>query len=441
MRRLSASAWLVLLPMLLCAAPAWADGPLFTDTCNTLSWTANTEVDLAGYNLYDRTSLSNPYTKIGTVGLQITSVPCSQFNFNMGQHDVSITAFDTSGNESAHATDVPFYLAHNLVTDLHVTAVTSTGVTLTWTEVDGGNGLPASYDVRLATPTISWGSAASVTSGTCATPVAGTSIGASKSCTVTGLSTTTPYQFELVPYSGTLGQPGVIFGPLSNITGATTGGSVPGATRTLMASDAFPGANGALPSPWQGGYAAGFMGTPQITSHTVYGSVVGVEYYAAYVTPTPATQYAVIKVDTLLTTGTAASQLGVMLRATAPPTVSFVLLFLQKQVGGSGITAQLATYTSGVWSTIASDSSATWSATDLLIAEANGTTYNLYRSASGVETLLLSSPITDATFASGYTGLFSWIGPGGTITDAKIGLFEMGTLVSGTVDICGCDNH
>src|SRR5437868_6224643 len=76
------------------------------------------------------------------------------------------------------------------VTDLAAAAMTDTSATLTFTEVDDGTGAPASYDVRgVPGASITWGaSAPSVTRGTCATPVAGTTIGAKRTCTVLGLA-------------------------------------------------------------------------------------------------------------------------------------------------------------------------------------------------------------------------------------------------------------
>ena len=85
------------------------------------------------------------------------------------------------------------------VTDLAVAATTDTSATLSFTEVDDGVGGPASYDIRLApTPLVWGGTVPSVKRGTCATPVAGTAIGARRSCTVLGLTTGTAYDFELV---------------------------------------------------------------------------------------------------------------------------------------------------------------------------------------------------------------------------------------------------
>ena len=115
-------------------------------------------------------------------------------------------AFDSSGNEGQPSTEIPFIIiADSAITNLTITAITTTGMTIQFQEVDGGTGLPASYDVRYDTPLIDWGTAPSVASGTCSTPVAGVTIGALLSCTITGLSTTTPYQIQIVPFRGTLG--------------------------------------------------------------------------------------------------------------------------------------------------------------------------------------------------------------------------------------------
>jgi len=107
------------------------------------------------------------------------------------------------------------------VTDLAVAATTDTSATLSFTEVDDGTGAPASYDIRfLPTPLVWGGAVPSVKRGTCATPVAGTAIGARRSCTVLGLTTGTAYDFELVSYRGTL-MVNAVFGPLSNVASGT----------------------------------------------------------------------------------------------------------------------------------------------------------------------------------------------------------------------------
>src|SRR3989440_439477 len=120
------------------------------------------------------------------------------------------------------------------VSDLAAAAMTDSSATLTFTEVDDGTGAAASYDVRsVAGASITWGSSApSVTRGTCATPVAGTTIGSKRSCTVLGLSPSATYSFQLVAYRGTL-RVNAVFGPLSNT--ATSEGKRGTATVTVTA--------------------------------------------------------------------------------------------------------------------------------------------------------------------------------------------------------------
>jgi len=133
------------------------------------------------------------------------------------------------------------------VTDLAVVGVTDTVATLAFTEVNDGTGLPASYDIRFGVAPISWGgSLPSVTRGTCATPVAGSAIGALRKCTVLGLQPSTTYQFQLVAFRGTLNL-NAVFGGLSNIAGATTSPSTtsadsaprPGPTDPIILQDGF----------------------------------------------------------------------------------------------------------------------------------------------------------------------------------------------------------
>ena len=123
--------------------------------------------------------------------------------------------------------------APGTVSDLSVSAVESNSVTLSFTQVDDGTGKPASYDVRYAVAPISWGDAASATSGTCTTPVTGTGIGSRLTCTVLGLSASTNYNFQLVAFRGTLNM-NAVFGGLSNIVLTTTSNTTtPVATVTV----------------------------------------------------------------------------------------------------------------------------------------------------------------------------------------------------------------
>src|SRR5205809_257381 len=116
--------------------------------------------------------------------------------------------------------------APSAVTDLAVAGTTDSSVTLSFTEVNDGTGNPAGYDVRYAAGAISWGSATEVSRGTCATPMAGTTIGARRTCTVVGLSASTAYGFQLIAFRGTLNV-NAVFGGLSNVASGTTAAGAP----------------------------------------------------------------------------------------------------------------------------------------------------------------------------------------------------------------------
>jgi hypothetical protein len=125
------------------------------------------------------------------------------------------------------------------VTDLAAVGATDTSMTLTFTEVNDGAARPASYDVRFGVAPLSWGSASSIARGTCKPPVAGTSIGAKRSCKVRGLDPARRYQFQLVAFHGTLNVDAV-FGALSNVASGTTATST-AAVASLTVSPASAG--------------------------------------------------------------------------------------------------------------------------------------------------------------------------------------------------------
>jgi uncharacterized protein YjdB len=124
------------------------------------------------------------------------------------------------------------------VSNLTVAGVTDSSVTLSFTEVTDGTGQPADYAVRWAQGGLSWVSATDVTRGSCAVPVAGTAIGATRTCTVLGLQSGTGYQFQLVAFRGTLNVDAV-FGGLSNVaSGTTVPSTAPVATVTVSPASA-----------------------------------------------------------------------------------------------------------------------------------------------------------------------------------------------------------
>src|SRR3989449_265549 len=94
------------------------------------------------------------------------------------------------GGSAAITVTVPASTSPGTVTDLAVAGVTETSVTLSFTELDDGNGAPANYDVRTAVgSTLTWwlANGALNKNGTCASPMAGTAIGTKRACTAVGL--------------------------------------------------------------------------------------------------------------------------------------------------------------------------------------------------------------------------------------------------------------
>ena len=96
------------------------------------------------------------------------------------------------------------------------------GAAITFTAVSDGTGQPASYDLRYAAGSISWGSANSVSAGSCKAPIAGAAVGSTVHCTVLGLAPSTSYQFQVVAFRGSLNSGSAVFGSLSNVASAAT---------------------------------------------------------------------------------------------------------------------------------------------------------------------------------------------------------------------------
>src|SRR6266545_7392706 len=143
-----------------------------------------------------------------------------------GTATITATSEGQNGTAAITVTTVPTVSNPAKVTDLAVASVTTNSVTLAFTEVNDGAGQPAKYDFRYAVGTISFGVATDVAQGTCVRPVLGISIGATRTCTILGLTPATGYQVQLVSYRGTL-DVDAVFGPLSNVASGTTAASTP----------------------------------------------------------------------------------------------------------------------------------------------------------------------------------------------------------------------
>jgi hypothetical protein len=128
------------------------------------------------------------------------------------------------------------------VSDLTVSATASASGTLSFTQVDDGTGQAANYELRYAVAPMTWATATSATSGTCSTPVIGTGIGTTLSCTVLDLLPSTSYSFQVLAYRGPLNA-GAVLGGLSNVAVASTAAPAPPPGGTLLFQEDFEDAN------------------------------------------------------------------------------------------------------------------------------------------------------------------------------------------------------
>ena len=187
-----------------------------------LTWNVSVDnVGVAGY-------------KIFRAGAQIgTSVGTSYSNTGLTAstaYSYTVAAYDAAGNNSGQSSaasattqaTMPPVGAVGTVSNLSAAATGANGATLSFTEVTDGNGQPAKYDIRFSSVGALWGGAPSVTQGTCASPLAGTLVGATKTCTVLGLLPSTDYQFQLASFRGTMNVDAVFAASPSNVASART---------------------------------------------------------------------------------------------------------------------------------------------------------------------------------------------------------------------------
>lgn len=157
------------------------------------------------YNLASQDDLNSALGRITTVESKLLSL------------DTRVTALDTrvSALELPPTPPPPITTAPLTVTDLTVSSPTTSSLLVTFTEVSGGAGSPANYELRYSTGNLVWGTA---------TPwpvLGGTSVGTRRTVVVTGLLPGTSYQFQLVAFRGTLNVDAV-FGATSNVASGMT---------------------------------------------------------------------------------------------------------------------------------------------------------------------------------------------------------------------------
>jgi serine protease len=204
----------------------------------------------------------------------------------------------------------------------------------------------------------------------------------------------------------------------SPITMNTT--APPSSSRTTLFTDTFNRADNAdLGVTYTDSYT-GFT-TGKILSQRLVPSAVGiptVEHYTGVTTPND--QWSEVTIGTLAS-GVVA-QVGAHVRMTNPPTYSGYRCFAAiNQTNKAGIRR----FNAGISTTIgANDATTVWGVGDTLRCEVKGTTIKLYRVVGAVETLLISA--TDATYASGTTGIYASVAAGGAVTNAQISRFSMG---------------
>jgi hypothetical protein len=252
--------------------------------------------------------------------------------------------------------------------------------------------------VRYAAGPISWGSASSAATGTCATPLAGTGVGSAISCTILALSPGTSYNFQVMSFRGTLNA-GAVFGGASNVAGATTPAVVPPppqvTTVTVSPATASIQAGSNLPlqatvkdqagTPMSGQTVTWSSGNSGVATVSAAGVVTGVAAGSALITATSSN-----KSGTSTVTVTAAPPPAPVVTTVtvAPPSASIAIaatVALQatvKDQNGNPMTGQ----------------PVTWSTSNASVAIVN---------ASGIVTGVAAGPATITATSSGKTGTSS----------------------------------
>lgn len=185
--------------------------PVFAET---LTWNANTEVDLAGYKVY-RSTISGQYgAPLATLGKVTTySLVLPQLQVDT-TYFLTVTAYDAAGNESPKAVEVSKIILAPITKPstpiLAVSLPTTTSLTVAFASgSDGVGGIPKvdiRYAVAPALTNFGWGSA-QITTCT------------SSPCVIPGLLSGTKYEIQAVFYRDEVPK---VFSSLSAVVFGTT---------------------------------------------------------------------------------------------------------------------------------------------------------------------------------------------------------------------------
>ncbi|MEK9499423.1 Ig-like domain-containing protein [Gemmatimonadota bacterium DH-20] len=114
------------------------------------------------------------------------------------------------------------------LSDVRVVSTTESSLVVEYTQVDDGTGNPAISEIRHALSPMGWGwgTATVLQSGNCASPILGSSVGATRRCVIEGLNPGTTYDVQMVSWRIDGGTN--TYAPLSNVaSGRTTEVEVP----------------------------------------------------------------------------------------------------------------------------------------------------------------------------------------------------------------------
>ena len=205
----------------------------------SLSWSANPEPDLAGYNLYRSTIAGGPYVKLNAALLTATSAVDASGLSNGTRYYYVLRAVDTSANESVNSAEASAVPADNLA------PLAPSGLTAADRPADGGGAIVLAWSASASTDVVGYVVLRGTVSGgpyTALTPAASPT-----TFTDTGLTDGTTYYYRVRALDGANQSPDsneASAAPINDL-------AVPAAPAGLSAVDAPTDDGGALSLTWQ----------------------------------------------------------------------------------------------------------------------------------------------------------------------------------------------